>query len=202
MDQRTKQLPADERRAHTVATVLALAAERDPIEITTAAIAERMQLTQGALFRHFPTKEDIWQAVLQWVGGELLARTEAAAAGAPTALDSLEAMFMAHISLVAEHPGLPRLLFGELQRAQDTLAKRVARSVVKRYRGRVLALISQGKVSGEIPDAIDDGAAATLYIGMIQGLIAQSLLLGNVKQLRAAAPGAFNLYRRAIGRQA
>ena len=51
MDQRTKQLPADERRAHTVATVLALAAERDPIEITTAAIAERMQVTQGALFQ-------------------------------------------------------------------------------------------------------------------------------------------------------
>ncbi len=50
-------LPADERRAVTVQAVLDLAATGNPGDITTAAIAKHMKLTQGALFRHFPTKD-------------------------------------------------------------------------------------------------------------------------------------------------
>ncbi|WP_274599066.1 TetR family transcriptional regulator [Prosthecochloris ethylica] len=47
------------------------AGERNPGEITTAAIAERMKLTQGALFRHFPSKDALWEAVMRWVEGKL-----------------------------------------------------------------------------------------------------------------------------------
>ena len=57
---RAKPLPAETRRAVTVEAVIELAAERDPGEITTAAIASHMKLTQGALFRHFPSKDAIW----------------------------------------------------------------------------------------------------------------------------------------------
>ncbi|MEI6639829.1 MAG: helix-turn-helix domain-containing protein, partial [Chlorobium sp.] len=51
-----RNLPAEQRRAVTVEAVIELAAEKNPASITTAEIAERMQLTQGALFRHFPNK--------------------------------------------------------------------------------------------------------------------------------------------------
>ena len=54
MDTHPKHLPADERRAVTVESVVALAGSQNPSEITTAAIAKHMNLTQGALFRHFP----------------------------------------------------------------------------------------------------------------------------------------------------
>ena len=59
-----KNLPADERRAVTVEAVIELAAEQNPNDITTAAIAQRMGLTQGALFRHFPNKDAILQAMM------------------------------------------------------------------------------------------------------------------------------------------
>lgn len=67
-----KHLPADERRAATVEAVVDLAAEQNPSDITTTAIAQRMGLTQGALFRHFPTKDAILQAVMSWVTERLL----------------------------------------------------------------------------------------------------------------------------------
>ncbi len=56
MNTHPKHLPADERRAVTVESVVALAGSQNPSEITTAAIAKHMNLTQGALFRHFPNK--------------------------------------------------------------------------------------------------------------------------------------------------
>lgn len=47
---------------------------------------------------------------------------------------------------------------------------------------------------------IGRAAAATLFIGTIQGLVMQSLLAGDVEQLRDHALGAFAIYRRGIGR--
>lgn len=193
-----KHLPADERRAVTVDVVVRLAAEQNPSEITTAAIATRMQLTQGALFRHFPNKEAIWQAVMEWVADRLLKRVEHAASGAASPLAALEAMYMAHIDFVVEHPGVPRMMFGELQRADDTAAKRMAQTLIRRYRERLRALIKEGKRNGEMDPQLDDTAAATLFIGSIQGLVMQALLLGDSKQMRKRAPAAFAIFRRGI----
>lgn len=199
MEPHAKHLPADERRAVTVETVVALAAEQDPSEITTTAIAKRMHLTQGALFRHFPTKESLWQAVMEWVSERLLARIERAAAQAASPLAALEAMFMSHVEFVAEHPGVPRMLFGELQRRDESPAKRLARTLIARYGERLNQVIAQGKACGEIAPEIDSAAAATLFIGTIQGLVMQSLLAGKVEDIRSEAHGAFALYRRAVG---
>ena len=79
MNIRTKHLPAEERRAATVEAVIELAAGHDPGEITTTAIAQHMGVTQGALFKHFPTKDAILEAVMTWVADRLLNRVDRAA---------------------------------------------------------------------------------------------------------------------------
>ena len=200
MESNIKHLPANERRAVTVEAVIALAAEQNPGEITTAAIARHMGLTQGALFRHFPSKEAILQAVMEWVAERLLARVDKAAQAAVSPLAALEAIFMTHIDFIAQHPGVPRMLFGELQRAADTSAKMMARTMLDRYGKRLSALIEQGKAQGELAAEVNTAAAATLFIGAIQGLVMQSLLAGNTERMRMGAPGAFAIYRRGIGR--
>ena len=200
MESNIKHLPANERRAVTVEAVIALAAEQNPGEITTAAIARHMGLTQGALFRHFPSKDAILQAVMEWVAERLLARVDKAAQAAVSPLAALEAIFMTHIDFIAQHPGVPRMLFGELQRAADTSAKMMARTMLDRYGKRLSALIEQGKAQGELAAEVNTAAAATLFIGAIQGLVMQSLLAGKSGQMRTGAPGAFAIYRRGIGR--
>lgn len=191
-------LPAEERRAATVEAVIELAARQNPEEITTTAIARHMNLTQGALFRHFPTKDAIFEAVMGWVAERLLDRVERAAAGADGPLAALEAMFHAHAEFVVEHPGVPRLLFGQLQRAEDTVPKRLARTLVARYGERLQAVIADGQAAGEIAADIDRDAAAGAFIGALQGLVMQSLLAGDVTLLRERVPGAFTIYRRGI----
>ncbi len=194
-----RHLPADERRAATVAAVLDLAAERNPSDITTAAIAQRMGLTQGALFRHFPSKEAILQAVMSWVAERLLARVDAAVHSASAPLVALEAAFMAHIEFVCAHPGVPRMLFGELQRPGDSLPKRMAQTLIQGYGERLRRLLAAGKTGGQLDPALDEHAASVLFIGTIQGLVMQSLLAGDVARLRRDAPGVFAIYRRGIG---
>jgi len=195
-----EHLPAEERRAATVDAVIALAADHDPGEITTTAIARHMGVTQGALFKHFPTKDAILEAVMGWVAERLLSRIDKAAQVAPTAGRALEAMFLAHTGFVTEHPGVPRMMFGELQRAGSTAPKRMAAALLQQYAARLRTLLERGRDDGEFDPRLDVEAAATLFVGTIQGLVMQALIAGDVQRIRRQAPRVFAIYLRGLAK--
>lgn len=198
MNEQTRYMPADQRRAATAETVVDLAAEQNPADITTAAIAERMGLSQGAIFRHFPTKAAMLEAAMGWVSERLLARIDKAAAEAASPVAALEAMFFTHVEFVARYPGVPRMLFGELQRPGETLPKKMVKTMIGRYRERLGRTFAAGREQGEFAPDLDDATAAALFIGTIQGLVMQSLLVGDPRSIRAAAEPAFRIYLRGI----
>ena len=194
----TKHLPANERREITIETVIQLAGLHNPSEITTYAIAKQMKLSQGALFRHFETKDAIWQAVMEWVSDRLLSEIDHTSKIFEAPVAALQAIFMTHIEFAINYPGVPRILFGELQKADATAAKRVAQAMLKRYAELIGARIEQGKAIGAIALEVDTKAATTLFIGTIQGLIMQSLLSGDILRIRTDAPEVFAIYLRGI----
>lgn len=191
-------LSAGERRQRTVEAVVTLAGTQNPSEITTAAIAKHMSVTQGALFRHFPSKDAIWEMVMEWVAEGLLNRIDRAAASEASPLEALRAVFEGHVSFVIEHPGVPRMMFGELQRAEATPAKKVAHGLMRRYAERVTRRLEEAKKIGEVAAETDCQAAAILFIGMIQGLVMQSMLSGHIEAARTNAAGVFKVFRRGV----
>lgn len=197
--QSSTHLPAEERRAMTVEAVIDLAAEQNPSDITTSDIAKRMDLTQGALFRHFPTKDALFQEVMAWVSDHLLARILRAAEGASSPVVALEAMFTAHVKFVVEHPGVPRMLFGQLQQPGETMPKQIAGMLLQKYGKQVRHTLETARAQGAVDADLDIDAAAVMFIGTIQGLVLHSLLTGKPTQIRRDAPGVFALYLRGIG---
>lgn len=197
---RPKKIPAEERRNITVEAVIDLASSSNPDSITTAAIAKHMKLTQGAIFRHFPNKDAIWKAVMNWVARNLMARIDRATKDITSPTEKMEATFLAHIAFVADHPGAPRMLFGELQGARQTPAKRLAQTMMKLYAARLRDMIVSGKECGELREDLEVGAAATLFIGTIQGLVMQSLIAGDMGKMLTDAPRVFAIYLRGISK--
>lgn len=135
------RLPTEERQAEIVAAALQLAREASPPLITTADIAAVVGVSQGAVFKHFPSKDAIWVAVMAWVRVRFLAALEAAAGSAETPLDALAAVFRAHLRFVATYPGVPRVIFHELQEPQDTAVKREVRALLQAYHQLLLQLL-------------------------------------------------------------
>src|SRR5512146_1496146 len=88
-----KRLGADERREEIIRVTLELAAKQGVDDVTTQDMAQAMGVTQGAVFRHFASKDAIWLAVMQWVREQLMAVLARAAAGGRDPLDALERMF-------------------------------------------------------------------------------------------------------------
>jgi AcrR family transcriptional regulator len=195
----SRHLPAVQRRLATIEAAVELAGKQNPSDVTTGAIAQTMGVTQPSLFRHFATKDAIWAGVMEWVAERLLANVDRCTGSTASPLAALEATFLGHVDFVARHPGVPRVLLAELQRAEDTAAKRAVHGLLRRYGERIRSLIEQGKGCGEVAAATDATAAATLFIGTIQGLVLSSLISGRRARLRRDAPGAFSIYRRGIG---
>ena len=194
----TKQ-PTEARQASLIAAALALAAERSPADVTTAQLAQAIGVTQGAVFRHFDSKEAIWLAVLDDTGARLLARLRAASERhAGDALKALEAVFEAHVGFVTEHPGMPRLVFQELQQPGDTPLKAGVRGLLQAYRLLLLGLLQRASDQGQLAPGTALPAAAVLFMGSIQGLVMQALVSGDVASMQAQAPGVFQLLRRGL----
>ena len=187
----TLKLPTEQRQASLVHAAVRLAAERSPSDVTTADLAQAVGITQGAVFRHFSSKEAVWLAVLDWATEHLLGELNAAAAGAPHPLAALQAVFKAHVDFVIRHPGVPRLIFQELQHAGETPLKARVRTLMQRYRALVTGLLEQARGQGQLLPQADLEAATVLFIGSVQGLVMQALVSGQVAGMALLAPRVF-----------
>jgi len=186
------------RQAAIVAAVFQLAGERSPAHITTGDIAAALGITQGAVFRHFPSKEAIWLASMAWVHAELMRRLDAAVQSQGGALDALAAMFRAHVDFVTEHPGVPRVIFQELQQPGDSPVKLAVRGLLQGYRSLLHRQLAQAVANAEVPADLDQDAAAALFIGIVQGLVMQALISGQPAQMPAQAERVLALYLRGL----
>ena len=186
-----QRLMTEERQREIVGAVLALACERGPDAITTQAIADRIGVTQGAIFRHFADKEAIWLAVFSWVRASLGAVFAAAVAKADTPLTRIEQAFLAHVAFIAANPGVPRVMFHELQYPGDSPVRTEVRAMINEYRQRLALLFRQARAAGELPTGLDTTLAPVLLLGAVQSLVIQAALAGNEAglPLRSRAAG-------------
>lgn len=188
-----QRLMTDERQREIVAAVLALARERGPDAITTQAIADRIGVTQGAIFRHFADKEAIWLAVFAWVRAALGAVFAAAVAKADSPLARIEQAFLAHVAFIAANPGVPRVIFHELQYPGDSPARLEVRAMINEYRKQLTLLFKQASAAGELPADLDTALAPVLFIGAVQSLVIQAALGGDETAMMKRARRLFPL---------
>lgn len=195
---RKRRMDAGERQDEIVRAVLDLAARQGVESVTTQDMADAMGLTQGAIFRHFPTKDDIWLAAINWVRRRLMSVVETAAARSENPLEALEGIFLAHVSFVAKHPAIPRLVFSDYLLRRDTRLKQLIQEIIIGYESRVAGLLGEAKAVGLARPDLDEDSAATLFIGMIQGLVLQSNIFGGRRSLLDEAKKVFPIYLNGI----
>ena len=108
---------------------------------------------------------------------------------------SLEAMIMADVAYVADHPNIPRMLLGALGRANSSALGLMIEALIQRYKQRPSRVIEEAQQCCEIRSTIDKRIAARLCIAAIQYLVFRALIVGDVDSIREAAPDAFKSYR-------
>ena len=186
-----RRLSSEDRQSEIIRVAVELAADKGVDSVTTQDMADAMQLTQGAIFRHFATKDDIWVAVMQWIRDRLMKVLDKAAADATDPLNAIERMFFAHITFISKHPAIPRLMFSELLHKKNSKLRQLIQGIISGYETKIAGLLESAKSQSLVSDDLDSQSAAVLYIGMIQGLVMQSSIFGGKRSLQQQAENIF-----------
>ena len=162
--------PADLRKAEIIATVLALADRIGPDRVTTGAVAAEVGVTQAALFRHFPSKSAMWQAVADHVAGELSAAWDEALARPGGALDRLTALFAAQLDRIATIPALPMLLFSRELNVENDALRAIFRGRLSAFHGLLMQEVGLGQAAGRLRADVAPADVAVLLTSLVQGV--------------------------------
>lgn len=88
----------------------------------------------------------------------------------PDAMQELEHTFYVHAKLITSFPEVPRRLLSWLLQDRDSGARRRVQKVIRRHESRVTRIIGHAKRQGLVRAEVEPRTAASLFIGMLQGL--------------------------------
>lgn len=156
------------RRAEIAQAALEVLAEVGPAELSMARVAGRIGLATSALYRHFPRKDDIVDAILELIESRFEANLAEACRATDDPLERLRLLLERHLALVRTDSGIPRLFFsGETFRRPAGRGERFY-ALVSGYLGRVGGVIREGQRTGRIRGDVDARTLAVHFLGIVQ----------------------------------
>jgi AcrR family transcriptional regulator len=161
--------PAAERRQEIGNAALRIVGREGVSELTTAKLAREVDLTTGALFRHFETLDDVLREAVRQ-GLERMESTFPDPSLPP--LDRIAALARNRVALLSREPGLSWLVRSEQAvlilpgDAVDSLQEFVSRS--RRF---LLEAVQEGARQGSIRRDIDPQALLVVVAGTIHALV-------------------------------
>jgi AcrR family transcriptional regulator len=169
---------AEARRLEILQATLRLAGEVGPDRITTETVARDVGLTQPAVFRHFATKQDLWDAVADYIGKTMEAGWAESGRrnGAPEY--RLRFLVATQLRLIQSTPAIPAILFSRELHSRNAALRKALFGLMRRFQGLVARSIAEARDAGAFRDDLDPDDAALLVIGLIQGLALRWSLSG------------------------
>lgn len=171
--------PPEGRKAEILDTALALAFEAGPGGVTTVAIAERLGLTQPALYRHFRSKADLWHAITERLGAEVAANIARAEALPGSALDRLRALVLGHLELARRTPALPEIMLARDPSRADAVVRVAMQARMAEFQRLLVRLCGAAQSEGALRRDVAAPDIAALVMGVVQSLVLRLLLSRN-----------------------
>jgi len=161
--------PAETRKAEIIDATLRLADKLGLGQLSTEAIAKDVGISQPGIFRHFPKKRDLWQAV----AGRIGAMMEAVWLNAQKdddAKNKIRALIRAQLQLIQTTPAIPAILFSrELHITNEGLRAAIF-SLMSRFMMLIVKLVAEAQAAGDLRSDLNPKDAAGLIISLVQGL--------------------------------
>jgi AcrR family transcriptional regulator len=161
---------AAERKAEIIGAAIRLAGDVGPDRLTTEKLAMEVGISQAGIFRHFPTKNDIWEAVAKRIG-ELLQASAAQGNNDPDRpVDQLQNLVLNHLAFIQATPAIPAILFSRELHAENENLRIYFAGLIARRQHRFSQIIATEIEAGRFDDTLDPDDAAYLILALIQGL--------------------------------
>ena len=165
---RAKKTSTDVRQEQIAVAALELVAERGMKALQVADIARRVGVVPSAIYRHYKSKGDILDTVLQLVGQRLQENVLGVCDETSDALQRLELLLMRHAKLLTTYRAIQSVIFSEEIYGGTSEQRNKAASIVKPYMRAIMRIVSEGQKDGAIRDDLRARTVAVMVMGIIQ----------------------------------
>jgi len=166
-------------RAQQILEALARQLESKPGQrITTAALAKEVGVSEAALYRHFPSKARMFEALIEFIENIIFSLINRILTDHAAARDRCQQLLAVLLGFSAKNPGLSRILVGDaLTGEHDRLRVRITQ-FYDRLETQLKQILREAESKNELPVGYPSTAIANLLLATAEGRMNQFVRSG------------------------
>lgn len=136
--------------------------------VSIAAVARKVGVVPSNIYRHYQSKDEVLDSVMDLVGQHLLANVRAARRESNDALERLRCLLTRHVQLVRGEIPIPRVVFSEEAFAGNSRRRRKVYQLFKGYLDGIAEIIREGQKDKRIRKTAAARPLAVMLLGLVQ----------------------------------
>ncbi len=164
---RAQKTESELRRQQIVEAALELISTEGISALSVAAIARRVGIVPSALYRHFTSKDEVLDAVLESLGQRLMDIVSRVREETGDALPRLHSLLLFHTQMLSENQAIPHVVFSDGVYTGSPKRKENLAGIITSYLEQIEKILKEGQQEGVIRENLDPATAAVMFLGMI-----------------------------------
>ena len=190
--------PKEQRQEDIGASTIELCAEQGVNKITTQVIADHVGVAQATIFKHFKTRDDVFEAVLRWLSSRMFKAVEPMFKSKASADVRLQNVIRKQLGFASQHKALPRILFSDRLHSDSSVLKGIVQQVMARMTEAFTQLIRDGLEAGTFTSQQSPEVMAKLVVSTIQGTLMRWSIHDYSFDLQDEGPALYEYYMQAL----
>jgi AcrR family transcriptional regulator len=164
---RAQKTETELRKEQIVEAALDLIGAEGAYALNIAGIAERVGIVPSALYRHFKSKDDVLDALLEFLRIRLLGNVAQVMEETPDALQRLKSLLMRHARMLSENRAIPHIVFSDGIYSGHLERKAKVAEIITTYLGMIQKIVEEGRLDGSIRKDVVPTTASVMFLGII-----------------------------------
>ncbi len=158
-----------ERRLQILQTLATMLQEPQGDRVTTAALAGRLHVSEAALYRHFASKAQMFEGLIEFIESTVFGLINQIASQDQDGLRQLRATIAMLLGFAEKNPGMTRVLIGDALVTEDDRLQNRINQLVDRIEASIKQSFRVAITQGLLPPDTDPAARAGIVLSFILG---------------------------------
>jgi TetR/AcrR family transcriptional regulator len=158
-----------ERRLQILQTLATMLQEPGGDRVTTAALAGRLGVSEAALYRHFASKAQMFEGLIQFIEESVFGLINQIVGAEPDPLKQLRSIVLMLLGFAERNPGMTRVLIGDALVSEDARLQNRINQLNDRIEASVKQCFRNAIEQGRLPPENDPASRANLVVSFVLG---------------------------------
>ncbi len=158
-----------ERKLQILQTIAEMLEQPKGEKITTAALAARLELSEAALYRHFPSKMMMYQGLIDFIEQTVFGLVNKIATEEQDGLKQVEGILALLLGFAQKNRGMTRVLIGDALVNEDERLQQRINQFLDRIETTLKQSLRIAGTQGKLDADADIGAHANLLLCIVVG---------------------------------